>query len=82
MTNEEQQNLIQNLIERIEALEGQIKPQVISYLPKGPNYRILELEGVVNAGLSGTNVYYVSDSSGGAVNRKLTFTDGILTAQI
>lgn len=26
--------------------------------------------------LAGTKVYYVSDSSGGAVTRKLTFTDG------
>ena len=31
--------------------------------------------------LSGTKVYYVADSSGGAVNRKLTFSDGILTSQ-
>lgn len=33
------------------------------------------------APLSGTKVYYVADSSGGAVTRKLTFTDGILTAE-
>jgi hypothetical protein len=32
-------------------------------------------------GLAGTKVYYVSDSSGGAVTRKLTFTAGILTAE-
>ena len=32
--------------------------------------------------LAGTKVYYVSDSSGGTVNRKLTFTDGILTAEV
>jgi hypothetical protein len=31
--------------------------------------------------LAGTKVYYVSDSSGGAVNRKLTFQDGILVAE-
>lgn len=31
--------------------------------------------------LAGTKVYYVSDTSGGAVTRKLTFTDGILTAE-
>lgn len=31
--------------------------------------------------LAGTKVYYVSDSSGGAVTRKLTFTDGVLTAE-
>lgn len=32
--------------------------------------------------LSGTHAYYVSDSSGGAVTRKLTFTDGVLTSQV
>jgi len=32
-------------------------------------------------GLAGTKVYYVSDTSGGAVTRKLTFTDGILTSE-
>lgn len=31
--------------------------------------------------LAGTKVYYVSDTSGGAVTRKLTFVDGILTAE-
>lgn len=28
--------------------------------------------------LTGTKVYYVSDTNGGAVNRKLTFQNGIL----
>jgi len=36
---------------------------------------------VATLGLSGTKTYYVADSSGGAVTRKLTFTDGILTAE-
>lgn len=31
--------------------------------------------------LTGTKVYYVSDTSGGGVTRKLTFIDGILTAE-
>ena len=31
--------------------------------------------------LAGTKVYYVSDTSGGTVDRKLTFTDGILTSE-
>lgn len=31
--------------------------------------------------LAGTFVYYVSDTNGGATNRKLTFTDGILVSQ-
>ena len=32
-------------------------------------------------GLAGAKVYYVADTSGGAVTRKLTFTDGVLTAE-
>lgn len=31
--------------------------------------------------LAGTKIYFVSDTSGGAVTRKLTFTDGILTSE-
>lgn len=31
--------------------------------------------------LAGAKVYYVSDTSGGAVTRKLTFTDGVLTSE-
>lgn len=31
--------------------------------------------------LAGTKIYYVADSSGGSVTRKLTFTDGILTSE-
>jgi hypothetical protein len=31
--------------------------------------------------LAGTKVYYVSDSSGGTVNRKLTFINGILVSE-
>jgi len=31
--------------------------------------------------LAGTKTYYVADNSGGAVTRKLTFTDGILTSE-
>ena len=31
--------------------------------------------------LAGTKVYYVSDSSGGSVDRKLTFVDGLLTSE-
>ena len=40
--------------------------------------------GVFNAivPLAGAKVYYVSDTSGGAVNRKLSFSNGILTSEI
>jgi len=36
---------------------------------------------IAKQGLSGTKTYYVSDTSGGSVTRKLTFTDGILTSE-
>jgi hypothetical protein len=38
-------------------------------------------EAITGTPLAGTKVYYVSDSSGGTVNRKLTFVNGILTAE-
>lgn len=31
--------------------------------------------------LAGTKTYWVADSSGGAVTRKLTFVDGVLVAE-
>lgn len=36
---------------------------------------------IATTGLAGTKVYYVSDTSGGATTRKLTFTNGILTSE-
>ena len=32
--------------------------------------------------LAGTKIYYASDTSGGTVDRKLTFIDGVLTAEV
>lgn len=62
---------------------GQIK-----IYTNGTTYRLYWYDTTAGAwryvpasGLSGTKVYYVSDTSGGAVTRKLTFTDGILTAE-
>lgn len=40
-----------------------------------------DLDILAAPGLAGTKIYYVSDTNGGAVNRKLTFVDGILTAE-
>ena len=40
-----------------------------------------DADRVAAPGLAGTKVYYVADSSGGAVTRKLTFVDGILTLE-
>ena len=36
---------------------------------------------VTGEGLAGTKVYYVADTSGGAVTRKLTFLNGVLTSE-
>ncbi len=36
---------------------------------------------VDSPGLAGTKVYYVSDTSGGAVTRKLTFKNGLLISE-
>lgn len=54
----------------------------------GTTYRFYWYDGTAKAwrfvpssGLSGTKVYYVADTSGGAVTRKLTFVDGILTSE-
>jgi hypothetical protein len=37
--------------------------------------------GIIGTPLSGTKVYYVADTSGGATTRKLTFVNGILTSE-
>lgn len=59
--------------------------------PKDVGSGILDIAGTLQtdgykavdgtAALAGTKTYYVSDSSGGAVNRKLTFKDGLLVAE-
>jgi hypothetical protein len=42
----------------------------------------IDSNGLVNiGGLSGSKTYYVSDSSGGATTRKLTFYNGILISE-
>lgn len=46
-----------------------------------PTTHRLLVSAVPAGGLSGTKVYYVADSSGDAVTRKLTFVNGILTAE-
>jgi len=55
----------------------------VSDLTSG-KYPIASTDGLLVDGptpLAGTKIYYVADSSGGAVNRKLTFVDGILTSE-
>lgn len=41
--------------------------------------RTVQINGVIP--LAGTKVYYVANTSGGAVNRKLTFVEGILQSE-
>lgn len=66
----------QSTDEYLEILAYKLKINSYSGIFKGTS-------GVVSVitPLAGTKVYYVSDSSGGTLNRKLTFTDGILTAE-
>ena len=55
----------------------------VSDLTSG-KYPIVSTDGQIVDGptpLAGTKIYYVADSSGGAVTRKLTFTNGILTSE-
>lgn len=86
--NEQLEQELAQVSQELSTLQGQIarllendQQQLIKYLPKGANYRVLQLEDAVYAGLEGTKIYYVSDTSGGAVTRKLTFTNGILTSE-
>jgi len=65
---EELQRQIDELRQQIDAMQNE---QTTTYRQ---NLRL------INA-LVGTKTYYVSDSSGGAVTRKLTFKDGILTLE-
>lgn len=47
-------------------------------------FELYKRVAVVEAGptpLPGTKVYYVADTSGGAVTRKLTFQDGLLISE-
>lgn len=48
-------------------------------IPVGAGAGAISAQTTVSAG---AKVYYVSDSSGGSVNRKLTFTNGILSAEV
>jgi len=68
MTIEELQNQIEELKTKINELENAL---TLTYRQK------LRLDNA----LQGTKTYYVADNSGGAVTRKLTFKDGILTLE-
>lgn len=51
-------------------------PQVIYHTHNGVDSPTLK-----STGISGTKIYYVADSSGGAVTRKLTFVNGVLISE-
>lgn len=96
----------ENLLRRIEALEGEMRALKSSYtIPlqvdqalQGRGFvknaainLILTLSGIVQVasgalsaivGLGGTNVFYVSSTSGGPVTTKLTYNNGILTSDV
>lgn len=68
------QELVRDLSERLTEIERSQTAQINAYLPKGANFILSQVETEVK----GSQEFYVSDSSGGAVNRKLTFKDGVL----
>ena len=60
---------------------GIVAIEILGYDPANDVLRRIPVDenGVIKLG-GITGVYYVSDTSGGAVTRKLTFTNGILTS--
>lgn len=80
MTPEEKQQfndlirLVAELKRTVDDMNQKEASQIVGYLPKGANF-------ILSRALKGTHVFYVSDTSGGTVNRKLTFVDGILTSK-
>lgn len=64
--------LVAGLKRELDEMKQKEGNQIVGYLPKGANF-------ILSKRLKGTLVAYVSDTSGGTVDRKLTFEDGILT---
>ncbi len=62
-----------------------VRPSADNTINLGNNsYRWADIRTVLingNTPLAGTKTYYVANTSGGAVNRKLTFSDGILISE-
>lgn len=73
MTNEELKNLVLDLESRVNTLQKEFNQLL------GLTYR---QQVRIKNGLAGSKVYYVSDTTGGATTRRLTFKDGILTLEI
>ena len=81
-----------DVIERKTSEELIQKKENIAEPIQSPNYRKdstgwrLNSNGIVEFNnirgvLTGTKIYYVSDSSGGVVDRKLTFLNGLLISE-
>ena len=69
--------------------EGEINAQLEAIMTGGampplsaPMATEAYVNGKIGTPLAGTKVYYVADSSGGAVTRKLTFVNGLLTSEV
>lgn len=77
---------------QIPAIKDTFKPSDLASPIQSPNYKQdttgwklnsngqVEFNNIYGA-LAGTKIYYVADSSGGAVTRKLTFLNGILVSE-
>jgi hypothetical protein len=70
----------ENVVLRLGDNSGATKVSVRSY--DNTEKLALYSNGTISlGGLAGTKIYYVSDSSGGAVTRKLTFVNGLLVSE-
>ena len=57
--------------------------QLFDLVVSGKTYSSIDIfrSGTPAGGLTGTKIYYVSDTSSGPTTRKLTFVNGILTSE-
>lgn len=75
MTNQELEGVVTELTRRLEDMERQVRGLV-----ENPSLDYTEKLRLSNA-LNGIKIYFVADTSGGTVDRELTFKDGILTSE-
>ena len=91
-TNKTEEELFPDAIPLRSMEETIAKTSDITQPLKSPNYKKdttgwklntngqVEFNNIYTA-LAGTKIYYVANSSGGAVTRKLTFKNGLLTSE-
>ena len=73
MTQEELEKMVLDMDDKIKALQSELRSFV--------NLTYRQSIRLKN-GIGGIKKYYVADTNGGTVDRRLTFIDGILTFEI